>query len=93
MAIMSALAILICAVFLCRRFPWLNTGWTRLVLGLLLGGTLGNLADRLRPELGGVTDFISVGFWPTFNLADSAIVISVLIFAAYSFGLIRAGKL
>lgn len=43
--------------------------------GLVLGGALGNLADRvLRGRHGAVVDFIHTGFWPTFNLADSAIV-------------------
>jgi signal peptidase II len=93
MSIISALVILGCALFFRRRFPWLNTAWGRIVMGLILGGTLGNLVDRLRPDLGGITDFISVGFWPAFNLADSAIVIGALVFAAYSFGLIRAGKI
>ncbi len=92
-AVIGALAIAACALFFCRRLPWLNTVWGRLVMGLILGGTLGNLVDRLQPNLGGVTDFISVGFWPAFNLADSAIVTGVLIFATYSFALVRAGKL
>lgn len=51
------------------------------VLGLVLGGGLGNLIDRLvRPPGGGsghVIDFIYLSFWPTFNLADAAIVIGV----------------
>lgn len=43
--------------------------------GLMIGGALGNLADRLLLPLGGaVVDFIWTGLWPTFNLADSAIV-------------------
>ena len=49
--------------------------WLQLVLGVVLGGTLGNLIDRLR--LGYVTDFVSVGIsdlrWPTFNVADIAV--------------------
>jgi signal peptidase II len=49
----------------------------RLALGLQLGGALGNLADRLR--LGHVTDFLDVGPWPVFNLADMAIVAGVLL--------------
>jgi signal peptidase II len=40
---------------------------------------MGNLIDRLR--LGYVTDFIDVGFWPAFNVADSAVTVGVLIFA------------
>lgn len=49
--------------------------------GLVLGGGLGNLADRVfrAPGMGfgEVVDFIYLSFWPTFNLADSAIVIGV----------------
>ena len=44
--------------------------------GLLVGGALGNLADRVRDEA--VTDFIDLPAWPTFNLADVAIVVGVL---------------
>ena len=49
----------------------------RLSLGMLLGGALGNLVDRLRA--GEVTDFIELGFWPVFNLADASIVIGIVI--------------
>jgi signal peptidase II len=45
-------------------------------LGLLIGGSLSNLVDRVR--LGYVTDFIDFGWWPAFNLADSFIVIGVV---------------
>jgi signal peptidase II len=53
-------------------------------LGLLVGGSVSNLADRVRD--GHVTDFIHVSHWPTFNLADSFIVIGVALLAL---GLIR----
>lgn len=43
--------------------------------GLLIGGALGNLADRVRIDA--VIDFIDVPLWPTFNLADTAIVAGV----------------
>jgi signal peptidase II len=46
-------------------------------LGLLIGGSLSNLVDRIR--LRHVTDFIDVSWWPAFNLADSFIVIGVAI--------------
>jgi signal peptidase II len=46
-------------------------------LGLLLGGSISNLADRVR--LGHVTDFLDVRFWPAFNLADSFIVAGVAV--------------
>jgi signal peptidase II len=46
------------------------------VLGLILGGALGNLADRLfRADHGAVVDFIALHFWPTFNVADASIVV------------------
>ena len=41
-------------------------------LGFIFGGMLGNLIDRLR--FGYVVDFVDLGFWPVFNLADAAIV-------------------
>ncbi|MSP12477.1 MAG: signal peptidase II [Chloroflexi bacterium] len=53
----------------------------RLSLGLQLGGALGNLMDRLR--FGFVTDFLDLGWWPIFNLADAAIVIGVITLAIY----------
>lgn len=56
----------------------LRSRWWALGLGLILGGALGNLVDRLLrapgPLQGHVVDFLAVGWWPVFNLADSAIV-------------------
>jgi signal peptidase II len=53
-------------------------GWlVWLPAALLLGGALGNLADRVRD--GAVTDFIDLPLWPTFNLADASIVVGVLL--------------
>ena len=43
-------------------------------VGLVLGGAVGNLLDRIFRSGGAVVDFIHTGFWPTFNVADSAIV-------------------
>ena len=52
-------------------------------LGLLFGGAIGNLADRIR--LGYVVDFVDFGYhsnwWPVFNVADSAIVVGVALLA------------
>jgi signal peptidase II len=50
-------------------------------VGLIVGGAVGNLADRVfRGYHGGVVDFIALHFWPTFNVADSCIVVgSVLV--------------
>ncbi len=49
----------------------------RLSLGMQLGGAAGNLFDRVR--VGHVTDFIDIGPWPVFNIADSGIVIGIII--------------
>jgi signal peptidase II len=51
--------------------------WMWVAVGLLAGGALGNLLDRLRHDA--VTDFIAVGSWPPFNLADVAITLGVLL--------------
>ena len=64
-----------------RHFPSLDTNRNNLVLGLILGGTVGNLADRLNTSLGGVTDFIGIGWWPSFNVADSAITVGAVLLA------------
>jgi signal peptidase II len=54
--------------------------WGGVVLGLILGGTIGNGLDRI--VYGFVTDFINVHFWPVFNVADSAISIGVVLLIA-----------
>lgn len=54
--------------------------WNSLVLGLILGGTLGNGYDRIFH--GTVTDFINVHFWPVFNVADAAISTGVVLMIA-----------
>ena len=55
-----------------RRHPVLPVG-----LGLVLGGSVANLVDRVR--LGRVTDFLDFEAWPAFNLADTFIVVGVAI--------------
>lgn len=50
----------------------------RLALGLQLGGALGNLTDRLR--IGHVTDFIDIGPWYIFNVADMALIGGIILF-------------
>ena len=51
--------------------------------GLVLGGAAGNLLDRIGDAT--VTDFISIGPWPSFNLADAAISVGAVILIACSF--------
>jgi len=59
--------------------------WMQVVLGAILAGALGNLTDRVR--LGYVIDFVSLGFgdtrFPTFNVADSAVVLGIGALVAY----------
>lgn len=52
-------------------------------IGLILGGAVGNLIDRLR--VGAVIDFLDFRIWPVFNLADTAITIGVALFLLESF--------
>lgn len=78
----------IAAILIYARYPLFNRMLVRIALGLLLGGAVGNLIDRLFfGEFGQVVDFIDIGFgryrWPTFNLADSAIVLGVIILAYF----------
>jgi signal peptidase II len=55
-----------------------NRHWLiQVTLGLILGGAFGNIIDRVR--LGYVVDFIQVGWFPIFNLADSAITIGAVL--------------
>lgn len=53
----------------------------QLSMGLIIGGALGNVVDRIR--LGYVVDFIQIGWWPVFNVADSAITTGATILAVY----------
>jgi signal peptidase II len=61
--------------YLFAREPLRPGMW--LAAGLVGGGALGNLADRIRA--GAVTDFVAVGSWPPFNLADVSITLGVLL--------------
>lgn len=58
-----------------------STKWA-VALGLVLGGIFGNLSDRIFRSPGGlqgaVVDWISIPHWPTFNIADSAVVVGVI---------------
>lgn len=80
-----AVVIVVVIVRLARR---LSSMWWSVSLGLILGGALGNLADRIfrAPGIfrGGVVDFISLlnptrPPWPIFNLADSALTLGVVL--------------
>lgn len=77
------LSVLILALLVAFRRSFLSNTWEhRLALGLLIGGVVGNLLDRLR--LGWVTDFLDFHWhghhFPAFNLADSAICIGLFLY-------------
>ena len=77
---MTAASVVGIAVLLYFYHAHAGGDWrVRVSMGLLLGGAVGNLIDRL--VLGRVTDFLDVGAWPVFNLADSSIVTGVIMLA------------
>jgi signal peptidase II len=85
---LTALAVLWMLIYFARsgaRHPMIPAG-----LGLLIGGSVSNLLDRVR--LGHVTDFIDVSWWPAFNLADSCIVIGVGLLLAAMLGADHSNK-
>ena len=72
-----AIFLLVFAIFFLWRFPSLDNIPGRLALGLIFGGAMGNLIDRLL--FGYVNDFINIGLWPAvFNVADVAIRAGVI---------------
>ncbi len=85
----SVVAVIIVVTVAWRRSTRLHT---ILPLGLILGGAIGNLVDRVLA--GQVVDFIQIGippdlYWPVFNVADSAVTVGVLWLAA---GLVFWGR-
>ena len=62
--------------------------WWALGLGMILGGALGNLIDRFfrspGPLRGHVVDFLSIGWWPVFNVADAAVVSGAILLVLHS---------
>src|SRR5581483_10915233 len=76
--VFSAVAIGVVVVIARAARTMASRGWA-VALGLLLGGALGNLTDRVfrapGPLRGHVVDWIELPHWPVFNLADSAIVV------------------
>jgi signal peptidase II len=70
--------LIVAGIFVYPRFPFLNNLFGYISLGFIFGGAVGNLTDRLRFN-GSVTDFLYLSFWPSFNIADSAIVCGSII--------------
>ena len=80
--VISAIAIAV-SFFIIRTARTLTSAWWAVVLGGILGGALGNLADRLfrapAPFRGHVVDFLALPNWPVFNVADMALVGSAVL--------------
>ncbi|MEJ5868912.1 signal peptidase II [Pseudokineococcus sp. 5B2Z-1] len=81
-----AVGVVVAVALMARRLG--SRAWAY-ALGLLLGGALGNLIDRLLREpgfgTGHVVDFLRLPRWPVFNLADSAIVVAAVLVVVLSF--------
>ncbi len=82
-------------LFLARRYAALDSRLIKVSVGLFLGGSVGNLIDRLR--LGYVTDFVDVALWgdfhwPAFNAADMAVVLGIILLIYFWIRSARAPK-
>lgn len=77
LTIVSLVAVVILVLF--YRMAKNPSAVVRVAFGMQIGGAFGNLFDRLR--IGHVTDFLDVGPWPVFNLADSSIVVGIALMA------------
>lgn len=82
--VFTVLAVAVSVVIL-RIARRLGNAWWALALGLMLGGAMGNLVDRLfrapGPARGHVVDFVELPHWPVFNVADSALVSAAVLIA------------
>jgi signal peptidase II len=77
MSLIGAIMLLLYFLIIRNHLNILNNRLSRVAMGLILGGTIGNLIDRM--TYGYITDFVTIGFWPSFNVADSSLVIGVII--------------
>jgi signal peptidase II len=90
LALVGVGILLFLVIFMYRRFYFLGTARGKLALGLILGGTVGNLIDRL--SFGYVIDFIDIGIWPAFNIADPSVVIGAIVLAFWLIQLNRSDR-
>lgn len=79
--VLTAFLAVVLIVFYFRRLA-AQSALLRLALALQLGGAVGNLVDRLR--FGAVTDFVNLGWFPVFNVADAAITVGSILLAYYA---------
>ncbi|MCR5977276.1 signal peptidase II [Gordonia jinghuaiqii] len=85
--VLSIIALVVVGVII-RYSSRLKSWWWAVGLALVLGGAVGNLVDRIfrapQPLQGHVVDFVSVGWWPVFNVADSAVVCGAVLLVVLS---------
>ncbi len=85
--VLTVIALIVVAVIIRYSSRLRSWGWA-IGLALVLGGAIGNLIDRIfrapEPLQGHVVDFVSVGWWPVFNVADSAVVCGAILLVALS---------
>jgi signal peptidase II len=74
--ILFSIIVIVIILYFIKRIKE-NEKALQLAVGLLLGGTIGNLMDRIFH--GSVIDFIDFRIWPVFNIADSAVTISIIL--------------
>jgi signal peptidase II len=73
----AAVGLLVLLILMTRSVANVQSG---LAMGLMIGGALGNLTDRLVRDHGGaVVDFVDFGWWPVFNVADAALVCGAIL--------------
>ena len=78
-----AVALIVSLYIVFSGYRYGTTWYRQVLLGMILGGALSNGVDRL--VRGSVVDFIDVHWWPVFNVADSCIVISIVLLLVFSF--------
>ncbi len=74
--ILFSIIVIIVIFYYLKKIKDINEKTLQFSVGLLLGGTIGNLVDRLL--YGAVIDFIDFRIWPVFNIADSAVTVSIV---------------
>jgi signal peptidase II len=85
-AIIALALVLFYVLWAHRRYPIFNSRLSWVALSLISGGIVGNLIERVANLIDpsrfiGVTDFISLGWWPSFNVADSALFVGTILLA------------
>ncbi len=78
-----AVALIVSLYIVFAGYRYGTTWYRQVLIGMILGGALSNGVDRL--VQGSVVDFIDVHFWPVFNVADSCIVVAIVLLLVFSF--------